>query len=66
MAVQSGPSVGSSGGYQYEDERGDGWVVFAGVLLLLLGIFNTPSTSWPSTAWWPTASGSRADHLTRA
>jgi hypothetical protein len=40
MATQTGPNVGSSGGYQYEDERGEGWIIFAGVLLLLLGTFN--------------------------
>src|SRR3954453_6933334 len=27
-------------GYQYEDERGHGWIVFAGVLLLIIGVLN--------------------------
>jgi hypothetical protein len=26
---------------QYDDERGDGWIVFAGVLLLVVGTLNT-------------------------
>jgi hypothetical protein len=26
--------------YGYEDERGDGWILFAGILLLTLGTFN--------------------------
>jgi hypothetical protein len=37
MATQAGPNAGA---YQYEDERGEGWIVFAGVLLLLAGVFN--------------------------
>jgi hypothetical protein len=38
MSVQSGPEVPSYSGY--DDERGQGWVLFAGVLLLTLGTFN--------------------------
>jgi hypothetical protein len=40
MPTQTGPNAGASGGYPYEDERGEGWIIFAGVLLLLLGTFN--------------------------
>ena len=39
MAVQSG--VDRTSGYDaYEEEHGQGWVVFAGILLLTLGTFN--------------------------
>ena len=39
MAVQSG--VDRTSGYAaYEEERGQGWVMFAGILLLTLGTFN--------------------------
>ena len=41
MAVQSGPTTGAPSGYEsYEEERGQGWVTFAGVLLVTLGVFN--------------------------
>src|ERR1700722_12367979 len=36
MSVQS---TYEGSGY-YDDERGDGWVSFAGIMLLLLGTFN--------------------------
>jgi hypothetical protein len=43
MSVHTPPQTGtvsaSDEGY-YEDERGYGWVVFAGVLLLMLGTLN--------------------------
>jgi hypothetical protein len=29
------------GGYPYEDEQGHGWIVFAGVLVLIIGVINT-------------------------
>jgi hypothetical protein len=44
VAVQSTDRVSSSAGYAdygAEDDRGYGWVVFAGVLLLILGTLNT-------------------------
>jgi hypothetical protein len=28
-------------GYRYEDEQGHGWIVFAGTLLLIIGVTNT-------------------------
>jgi hypothetical protein len=42
MAVQGGaqttrPAPGYTG---YDEERGGGWILFAGVLLLTLGVFN--------------------------
>ena len=42
MAVQTGPqTTGAQAGYAgYEEDRGHGWVTFAGVLLLVLGAFN--------------------------
>jgi hypothetical protein len=42
MAVQSGAQgTGTAPSYTgYEEERGEGWVLFAGVLLLTLGVFN--------------------------
>ena len=41
MAVQAGPQATGTPGYAgYEDERGHGWVLFAGILLLTLGAFN--------------------------
>ncbi|HEY6398210.1 MAG TPA: hypothetical protein VIX82_12225 [Solirubrobacteraceae bacterium] len=46
MTVHAGPEPrtrvpASYDGYYDEDEdRGDGWVVFAGVLLLMLGTLN--------------------------
>ena len=39
MAVQTAPQATSYESYA-DDERGYGWVVFAGVLLLLLGTLN--------------------------
>jgi hypothetical protein len=33
-------STSPEGGYRYEDEQGHGWVVFAGVLLLIIGVVN--------------------------
>jgi hypothetical protein len=44
VAVQSTSPTSSSVGYEdygYEEERGSGWVAFAGVLLLILGTLNT-------------------------
>ena len=42
MSVQAGPhSTGTQMSYaSYDEERGQGWVMFAGVLLLTLGILN--------------------------
>lgn len=41
MSVQTGPTTGAPAGYnRYEDDRGLGWVMFAGVLLVTLGTFN--------------------------
>lgn len=42
MAVQTGPQTARTApNYTgYEEERGHGWVTFAGVLLLVLGTFN--------------------------
>lgn len=41
MSVQTGPTTGAPAGYdRYEDDRGLGWVIFAGVLLVTLGTFN--------------------------
>ena len=40
MAVQTGPDV-TGAGYEYEEERGQGWLVFSAILLLTLGTFNT-------------------------
>jgi hypothetical protein len=37
MSVQGGPSTSYTG---YDEDRGQGWVIFAGVLLLLLGALN--------------------------
>lgn len=39
MSVQTGPST-ESRNYAYDDERGTGWIMFAGVLLLTLGTIN--------------------------
>ena len=38
MSVQAGPSSTSYAGY--DDERGQGWVIFAAVLLLTIGALN--------------------------
>jgi hypothetical protein len=40
MATQSGPDVTPSGYSAYDDERGQGWIVFSAVLLLTLGTLN--------------------------
>jgi hypothetical protein len=43
VAVQSTSPTSSSVGYEdygYEEERGGGWVAFAGVLLLIVGTMN--------------------------
>lgn len=42
MAVRSGPQTTRPPDRyaSYEDERGQGWVLFAGVLLLTLGVLN--------------------------
>lgn len=42
MAVETGPgATRTPTGYAgYEDERGQGWMLFAGILLLTLGTFN--------------------------
>jgi hypothetical protein len=42
MAIQSPSQISSSAGYRsYEDEeRGSGWVLFAAVVLLYLGVLN--------------------------
>jgi hypothetical protein len=43
LSVRATPQTsGSTAGYQddYDDERGYGWVAFAGVLLLVLGTLN--------------------------
>jgi len=43
MAVGSSSQVSGSAdyaGYDYDEERGGGWVAFAGVLLLILGTLN--------------------------
>jgi uncharacterized membrane protein HdeD (DUF308 family) len=29
-----------AGGYRYEDEQGHGWITFAGVLILIIGVTN--------------------------
>ena len=41
MSVSSAPDrLAEATSYDFDDERGDGWVVFAGVLLLILGTLN--------------------------
>ena len=41
MSVQATPQSGRARVYEsYEDEAGNGWVTFAGVLLLILGTLN--------------------------
>jgi hypothetical protein len=41
MSVQATPQSSSTPAYEsYEDEAGNGWVTFAGVLLLILGTLN--------------------------
>jgi hypothetical protein len=39
MSAQAGPS-GSMGYAGYDEERGQGWVIFAGALLLTIGTLN--------------------------
>jgi hypothetical protein len=45
MAVQSGArtssSIDYSESYVQDDDHGSGWVAFAGILLLILGVLNT-------------------------
>jgi hypothetical protein len=38
--MQSGTSAGSSGRPGYDEPRGAGWVLFAGIMLMLVGILN--------------------------
>jgi hypothetical protein len=43
MTVQTPAGAGERAGgarYDYDAERGDGWVTFAGVMLMMLGILN--------------------------
>ena len=40
MAVQTGPTGTPPSYASYDEDRGQGWVIFAGVLLLTLGVFN--------------------------
>jgi hypothetical protein len=40
MAVQTGPQTGAPSYASYEEDRGHGWVLFAGILLLTLGALN--------------------------
>lgn len=41
MSVQTGGKTGAPASYgDYEEERGQGWVTFAGILLLTLGVLN--------------------------
>src|SRR3954447_17894022 len=44
MSSVTDPSAGgptrTDSNYQYDDERGFGWVVFAGVILMIVGILN--------------------------
>src|SRR5687767_382969 len=41
MSVQTPVEGAGAARYDYVDERGDGWVVFAGVMLMIVGIMNT-------------------------
>ncbi len=41
MAVHEAPQKSSVSYEEFDDDRGIGWVAFAGVLLLLLGTMNT-------------------------
>jgi hypothetical protein len=36
----AGPPARSDTGYEYEDERGFGWIVFSGVMIMIVGILN--------------------------
>jgi hypothetical protein len=40
MAVQTPAEGAAQARYDYVDERGDGWVVFAGVMLMIVGVIN--------------------------
>ena len=40
MAVHSGPTATPPGYTSYDEDRGQGWVIFAGVLLVTVGVFN--------------------------
>jgi len=43
MTVQTPAASGdrmAAAGYDYDAQRGDGWVVFAGVMLMIVGILN--------------------------
>ncbi len=41
MSVQTGPRTSAPASYaDYEEERGQGWMLFAAVLILTLGTFN--------------------------
>jgi hypothetical protein len=40
MAVETGATTTPSSYPSYDEERGQGWVILAGVLLLTLGVFN--------------------------
>jgi len=42
-SVRAAPQAGADSAYEgyYEEERGSGWVAFAGVLLLMVGTINT-------------------------
>jgi hypothetical protein len=40
MSVQSGPRLTTRPPSSYEDERGSGWIIFAGALLLTLATLN--------------------------
>jgi hypothetical protein len=42
MAVHTSTGGDAPGGYaEYDDDRGYGWVAFAGILLLMIGTLNT-------------------------
>ena len=40
MAVRTGATTTPPSYASYDDDRGQGWVILAGVLLLTLGVFN--------------------------
>jgi hypothetical protein len=40
MAVQAGPTTTPPSYRSYDEDRGQGWVIFAGVLMVTLGVFN--------------------------
>jgi hypothetical protein len=41
MSVQTPVEGTGAARYDYADERGDGWVVFAGIMLMIVGVVNT-------------------------